>query len=186
MAIFETQDLIVRRLKESDLNGFHEMQSNPNVLRYATGKLQDKPGNHLELLRCIAAYDVTDNRFRIWAVEEKSSGRFVGTCAVVAADEFQLRGKKLPRPIDEIGYRFLESEWGKGWGRQVADGLIDHCMLHLPSRTLIAQCDSRNTASVKILEGSPLGKVDADNPDCFSGANTECDLHFLWIRNGND
>tara|TARA_R100000789_G_scaffold82602_1_gene78025 strand:+ start:171 stop:338 length:168 start_codon:yes stop_codon:yes gene_type:complete len=38
--IFETQRLIVRKLIFSDLNAFHEMQSNLDVMRFADGEVK--------------------------------------------------------------------------------------------------------------------------------------------------
>ena len=187
MPIFETSRLLIRRLKQSDLAPFHEMQSDPEVMRYASGEPEDKPGNTASLNRCIEAYATPGNRFRIWAVEEKSTGKWVGTCALVAADEFKLpddwvyASETLPKQIDEIGYRFLRSEWGKGWGGEVCHGLIDYCIEQLGVSTLLAQVDTRNVASVRILDRSKLKHLQG-----FAAPTSGCDRVYLWQRGENE
>ena len=66
MTIFETQRLTIRLLKQSDLPRFHEMESDPNVMRYTSGEAKDMAENTIDLNRCIHAYSDPENRFRIW------------------------------------------------------------------------------------------------------------------------
>ena len=163
------------------------MQSDPEVMRYTSGKPKDKPGNTAELNRCIEAYKTPENRFRIWAIEEKLTEKWIGTCAVVAADEFKLPADwaeasgQLSGPIDEIGYRFLQSKWGKGWGGEVCHGLIDYCIEQLGVSTLLAQVDTRNVASVRILDRSKLKHLQG-----FAAPTCGCDRVYLWQRGENE
>ena len=47
--IFETHRLLVRKLKMSDLNPFHAMQSNPKVMQYAEGEVKSLEAHENEL-----------------------------------------------------------------------------------------------------------------------------------------
>ena len=38
--IFETERLIIRKLNLEDLDAFHKLESNANVLKYATGEVK--------------------------------------------------------------------------------------------------------------------------------------------------
>ena len=138
--IFETERLFVRKLVRDDLFGFHEMQSNPKVMLYAEGEVQNLEEHALELDGLIAKYNKPNNDFWIYAVERKSDSCFVGTVAVVkdACD-------------DEIGYRFLEIYWGNGYATEICSGLIRYCK-SMGFEKLIAYVISKNTASLKILE----------------------------------
>ena len=53
--IFETQRLIVRKLIFSDLNAFHEMQSNLDVMRFADGEVKSLIINkkHSKCTKCV-------------------------------------------------------------------------------------------------------------------------------------
>ena len=70
--IFETQRLIVRKLLLSDLEPFHEMQSNINVLQYVRVKAMNFEENTKELTELIEKYAHIENDFWIYAVERLS------------------------------------------------------------------------------------------------------------------
>lgn len=138
--IFETHRLWVRKLKESDIEAFHEMQSNLKVMQYATGEVKTKEAHVKELVNLIAKYKLPENDFWIYAIERKSDQSFVGTVALIKDGN-----------DDEIGYRFLEKYWGKGYGGEICEGLIVYSKsIGLPK--LIGYVVDKNIASAKILE----------------------------------
>jgi RimJ/RimL family protein N-acetyltransferase len=138
--IFETERLLIRKLVFDDLQPFHELESNPSVLKYATGEPKSKIENNIELKDLILKYNKVNNDFWIYAVERKSDKLFVGTVALVK-DNLD----------DEIGYRFLEKYWGFGYGFEVCKGLISYCK-QVTIEKIIAYVVDDNKASVKILE----------------------------------
>lgn len=140
--IFKTERLLVRKLKFSDLEPFHEMQSNSKVMRFVRAKKMDYEGNKKDLKEVIAKYDKPNNDFWIYAVERLSDKAFVGTVAFVKYDI-----------DDEIGYRFLEKYWGKGYGTEVLQGMINYAKkIKLPH--LIAHVSPDNIASEKIIKNA--------------------------------
>lgn len=146
--VFETTRLLVRNLKGSDFEAFHEMQSDDEVMRYTTGKGLDASENRRQLNSCIAHYSIPENDFWVWAIVRKSDQQFIGTCAIVPNEK---------RP--EIGYRFLGKFFGKGYGQEICDGLIQYGIYHRSLREIIAYADVRNVASTKILDRSRLSFV---------------------------
>ncbi|MFK8061475.1 MAG: GNAT family N-acetyltransferase [Polaribacter sp.] len=138
--IFETQRLIIRKLELNDLDEFHQLESNPNVLKYATGEIKNLKENALELKELIAKYNRPNNDFWIYAIERKSDQKFIGTVALVK-DGFD----------DEIGYRFLEKFWNLGYGSEICEGLITYCK-NLGMKKIIGYVVDKNIASAKILE----------------------------------
>jgi RimJ/RimL family protein N-acetyltransferase len=113
MGIFETERLLVRFLESSDLEGLHEMQSNPEVMQYATGNVKTLTEHEKELANLIAKYEVPNNDFWVYAVVNKESKEFVGTVALIKDGE-----------DDELGYRFIQRYWGLGYASEVCGGLI--------------------------------------------------------------
>ncbi len=139
--IFETDILLIRKLKMSDIEPYHEMQSNPKVMRYVTGEVQTKEEHLKELEWLLDLYVKPDNDFWIYAIERKSDQELVGTVAFIKDDEGD----------DEIGYRFLEKYWGMGYGYDLCKGSIEYCRsIGMPK--LIGYVINVNTASAKILE----------------------------------
>lgn len=139
--IFETKRLLVRKLKLDDLEPFHEMQSNINVMKFVRFRAMTFEENKNELIDLIAKYDSPTNDFWIYGVERKSDSSFVGTIALV----------KDANNEDEIGYRFLEKYWNNGFGKEIVQGLVNYCK-RIGFNKLIACVAHKNTASAKIIK----------------------------------
>lgn len=138
--IFETNQLVVRKLILSDLNKFHKMQSNINVMKFVSSKLMTFEENKNELKNLIKYYDSDTNDFWIFAIVLKQTKEFVGTVALVKHNE-----------EDEIGYRFIEDFWRKGFGFEVVEGLLKFCK-SINIEKVIAFAAKDNIASTRILE----------------------------------
>ncbi len=165
--IFETQRLTVRHLVDTDLDLFHEMQANENVMRFTSGSANSLEQNTDQLKSCIQKYEEPGNLFRVWAVERTTDNIFVGTCAIIRNEQGQ----------NEIGYRFRESEWGNGYGKEITNALIDYCIEQLDLDSIVAFVDQNNIASVKILDASLLTEVIGG--DC---SKCDCDRMYRWER----
>ncbi|WP_299014277.1 GNAT family N-acetyltransferase [uncultured Polaribacter sp.] len=138
--IFETERLLIRKLKLEDLSSFYKLQNNPNVLKYADGEVKSFAENKIELLNLIARYQKADNDFWIYAIVNKTDKQFIGTLALVKEGL-----------DDEIGYRFIEDYWGQGFGLEACKGLLFYCK-NRGFKKLIAYVVDENIASKKILE----------------------------------
>lgn len=137
--IFNTERLFVRQLIFNDLPAFHELESNPEVLKYADGKVKSITENEKEICDLISRYSKKNNDFWIYAIIRKSDDAFIGTIALVK-DNYD----------DEIGYRFLEKYWGFGYGTEICSGLISYCK-RIGMKKLIGYVVNDNIASLKIL-----------------------------------
>ncbi len=139
--VFETPRCIVRLLQMNDLEPFHEMQSNPKVMRFVRGEGMTREENEKELPELIQKYSLENNDFWIYAIESKTDKTFIGTCALVKDDEGD----------DELGYRFLEKYWKLGYGLEICQGLIMYCK-SIRMNNLVGYVADENIASMKILE----------------------------------
>lgn len=140
--IFETERLIVRKLILSDLNSFHEMQSNINVMQFADGDIKTFAEHQKELIELINKYKKPTNDFWIYAIERKLDTKFVGTVALVK-DNLD----------DEIGYRFLEKFWSLGYGSEICKGVILYCK-SIGIKKIVAYAVNQNLASINILKNN--------------------------------
>jgi ribosomal-protein-alanine N-acetyltransferase len=74
---------------------------------------------------------------------EKTGGDFVGWCGVkyiAETDEY------------DIGYRFFEDHWGKGYATESARAACDFARRRLPGKRVIAKAMRDNLASRRVLE----------------------------------
>ncbi len=139
--IFETKRLFVRELVMSDLNGFHEMQGNPNVMKYVGANVLSFDENKKDLEKVIAAYTDGTQLFNVWAAVTRQQ-IFAGTVALIKNDKNEW----------EIGYRLIENAWGNGYGSELTEGLIAYAINVIGLKELVAYVDINNKASLKILE----------------------------------
>ena len=146
---FETELFIVRELQYSDLPFFHEMQGNEQVMKFTTGKANTLAESKDDLKKVIDHYAESNNQFWVWAIERKSDQSFVGTCALIGDG----------KGTYEIGFRFLEKYWRKGYGKEICNDLIDYAFCQSEVKNIIAYVDVRNIGSVKILDQSNLAFI---------------------------
>lgn len=125
----------------SDLNGFHEMQGNPNVMKYVGAKTLSFNDNKKDLEKVLTAYSDGSQLFNVWAAVTNEQ-KFIGTVALLKNDKNEW----------EIGYRLLESAWGNGYGSELTEGLIAYAINIKGLKDLVAYVDTNNRASVKILD----------------------------------
>jgi len=139
--LFSTERLKVRPLELTDLEQFHQMQSDPKVMQFVRLHPMTFEENKKDLEQLIKGYEDKDNDFNIYAICFKNEDRLIGSIALVKDDQND----------DEIGYRFVRKYWGRGFGFEVASGLITYCR-SIEMKKLIAIVAIDNMSSIKIVE----------------------------------
>jgi len=139
--IYQTERLLIRKLKSSDINPFHEMQGNEKVMRYTDGTAKTYEEDVIDLQRVIDFYEKPNNDFWVWVVERKKDNAFLGTVALIKDDNSN----------DEIGYRFLEKYWNNGYAFESMMGLIDYCK-QIGLKQIVAEVIVKNKASEHIIK----------------------------------
>lgn len=141
--VFETDRLIARELSKSSLSDFHDMQSNPNVMKYVGQKPMSENESEANLDRLMKHYANPESGFLVWGVFTKKSKELIGTAALIIEDDGQTA---------ELGYRLREKYWGQGFGTEISAGLINHAFLSLKLEGIFAEVDQRNVPSIHILD----------------------------------
>ncbi len=114
----------------------------PNVMRFIPG---EPPVRTLEESlavlreRVFPQYALGLGR---WACIEKESGHFVGWCGV----------KRMPNGENDIGYRFLEPHWGKGFATEAARATCELARQKLRGERVVGKAMLANVASRRVLE----------------------------------
>ncbi len=142
--VFTTQRLQIRRLTLADLDLFHKMQNDQQVMRYIGGKVSSYQENKKDLENILKFYNTPKNDFWVWAIALKSNRDFIGTVALV----------KNQKGEYEIGYRLLKTYWRQGYGKEVSNGLIKYAFEELRLKEIVAYVDKNNITSVRILDST--------------------------------
>lgn len=142
--VFKTQRLQIRYLNPQDLELFHKMQNDQQVMRYVGGKVFSLAENKKDLQNILKFYITPENDFWVWAIELIATQEFIGTVALV-------RNQKGEH---EIGYRLLKEYWKQGYGKEVTNGLIQYAFEQKNLKEIVAYVDKENITSVRILDST--------------------------------
>ncbi len=140
--IFHSSRLYFREFTKDYLQLLYKLNSNPNVIKYV-----HEPAPTLDNITDIL-HNVILPQYKLyghgrWAVHLKSNNKFIGWCG--------LKYVKDKGEID-LGYRFKEDYWGKGYGYEAAKATIDYGFSSLKLKHIVATVLQENIASWKIME----------------------------------
>ena len=140
--IFQSSRLYFREFTKEDIQLLYELNDNPNVIKYVHEPAPTTENITDILLNVILPQYKLYGHGR-WAVHLKSDNTFVGWC-----------GLKYIKDDDEIdlGYRFKEDHWNKGYGYEAAKATIDYGFSNLKLKRITATVLQENIASWKIME----------------------------------
>lgn len=132
--IAETDRLILRRYRESDLQDLYEYLSNPEVVKFEPYRpmSMDEVRHNLEWR--ISTDEMT-------AVELKENHKMIGNVYLGKRDFESL----------EIGYVFNRDYWGRGYAKESCLALVWQAFSRGVHR-IFAECDPENLSSWILLE----------------------------------
>lgn len=136
----ETERLVMREFMLEDAPNMYRLNSNPIVMQY-TG---DVPFENLQGAEDLMLNYADYHKFGFgrWTVLRKSDGAFLGWCGLK---------QRTPDEVD-LGYRFLQEEWGKGYATEAALKTMEVGYQYFGLDEVIAQCDHRNIGSKRVME----------------------------------
>jgi ribosomal-protein-alanine N-acetyltransferase len=148
-AIIETERVVLRALRKSDLDDLSRLYADPEVRRYFPEGTLDRAATEAELDWFIAGGDPAHPGLVLRAVIHKASGRFIGRAGLL--------GWTIEEsPEVEIAYLIGRDLWGQGLGTEIARALVAHGTQALGHARLIALVDPANTASIRVAEKAGL------------------------------
>jgi len=139
-ALFETPRLLVRHLRATDVDAYHRIIGNAEVMRYIRAP-QTFAGTREFLDKVISRYvpGSLDLRF---AVEEKETGELIGNFAIIPLER---------TAQTQLGYAFIPSAWGKGYATELTQAGIRYAFDQLQLEELAAIAEQGNKASLQVL-----------------------------------
>jgi RimJ/RimL family protein N-acetyltransferase len=146
----ETENLLLRRFTEADLDNLVELDGDPEVMRYLTGG-PATPREEIagDILPAWLRYYERYEGFGFWAAIEKATGEFIGW--------FHFRPPSgSPEDEVELGYRLRRAAWGKGYGTEASRALIRKGFTEFGVRRVFASTAAENIGSRRVMEKSGL------------------------------
>ena len=138
--LIKTERLLLREFLPEDAHAMYLLNQDPEVIRY-TG---DPPFESEEdAATFLSDYkDYSANGFGRWAVIRKEDLAFIGWCGL----------KRHPDQMVDIGFRFYQTEWGKGYATESAMATLDYGFNELGLDEIVGRAAKANLASIRVLE----------------------------------
>jgi RimJ/RimL family protein N-acetyltransferase len=143
MTILNTARLRLVPFEDSHLDGLNTLNSDPEVIRYLTGKPETRDETFDVIQRVKARW--AEWGYSWWSFLEHESGELVG-CGCI-----QHLGRDKANPL-EIGWRLQRSRWGQGLASEAAVTMASFAFESLNTPLLVSVCHVENTASAKVMQ----------------------------------
>jgi RimJ/RimL family protein N-acetyltransferase len=147
----ETERLLIRELRESDVDGAHRVYGDAEVMRYvgADGKPRTRDESAAGVARMMDGQ--RRNGFSLWAVELRETGEMIGVCGVVHVDG--------TGPDVELVYEFQRS------ASEAARACLAAALGPLGLKRVVALAYPENAQSIRIMQ--KLGMRDTGMIDAY-------------------
>ncbi len=143
--ILETERLLLRPHRAEDLEVCTALWSEPEVVRYTTGKPLGREEVWVRILRHAGTWAMLG--FGFWAVEEKASGEFAGEVG------FMERKREIEPPLEgkpEAGWGFASRFHGKGYATEAMRAALAWGDEHFGATPTVCIIHEGNAASVRV------------------------------------
>ncbi len=143
MTILTTARLRLEPFDERHFDGIHAINSNPEVMRYITGRAETPDETHAVIARTAASWAGLGYSWWVWI--EQSSGQVIGSGCVQNIE------RDLANPL-ELGWRLLPEKQGQGYAIEAAREMARFGFEVVNASCLYAVCDPANTPSAGVMQ----------------------------------
>jgi len=140
--VVETKRLILRGFREADLEGLFALAQDPLIaehVAYNNVPLREACWRSIALWLGHWAL----RGFGMWAVEERSSGTFIGRIGIWQPEGW---------PGTEVGWLLGRALWGQGYATEAAQASLDWGFKHLDVPELVSVIRPDNKPSIAVAE----------------------------------
>lgn len=151
-----TDRLLLRAFAPDDFEPYAAMMADPEVTKYlGAGQAMGRADAWRHLAMCAGHWVLRG--FGLWAVEERSSGRFIGRIGCQEPEGF---------PAFEIAYALARNAWGNGYAREGAGAALRFAREELCHPAIASIIRPANGASIRVAES--LGAVAGETVQFYS------------------
>ena len=145
--VLETRRLLLRGHRLEDFSDCAAMWADPSVTRFIGGKPLNEEESWTKFLRYAGHWSLLG--FGYWAVEEKSSGKFVGEIGFADYKrELELTLKGVP----ETGWVLASAAHGKGYATEAVRAAVQWGDAHFDGAKTACIIAPDNLASIHVAE----------------------------------
>jgi RimJ/RimL family protein N-acetyltransferase len=159
----ETERLVLRSWRADDLEPFHAINADPEVMA-TLGPVMSRD----EVAALIARMEEIEGRAGhcFWALERRSDASLIGWCGAIPGTVGPIAGKP------EIGWRMARQAWGQGYATEAAHATLDWLFANRPDDAAWAITSTGNRRSRAVMERLGMShclELDFDHPSLAEG-----------------
>lgn len=167
--ILRTERLTLTPLEASDVDLVIEMFTDPEVLKFADGAMQED-----EIRKEMSNWTKRGGNgcIGIWCISDRSSGERLGSVALLPipveeddTDFSLVIPGEMPEGDVEIGYFLKRSAWGHGYATEACKRVVQMAFEDSLLTEIVATFDIGNVASRHVLETA--GFIDHGTIRCY-------------------
>lgn len=166
----QTDNLVLRRMAQTDLHDVYAMRSDPRMHEHTDTKPDQ---THDETRAYIERMDagVSQGKWIIWAMEHQPSQRVVGSISIWNLNAARASG--------ELGFGIIPEFQGRGLMREALSRVVDFGFGVMGLQVIEAYTEADNGRARRLLEGAGFTAVDTiDEP----GYSVERVFHMVGHR----
>lgn len=141
--VLETENLLLRNLREYDKHDMFAIRSNATAMQYIPRPMAKTVDDAVALVEIIISFTERNERIN-WAITEKGSDKMIGVIGYV--------GFKPESARAEVGYVIHPDYFGKGVGYESLKAVVDYGFNVVQLHSIEAIIRPDNVASIKLVE----------------------------------
>jgi len=150
MIVDNSSRLKYRVMTAKDAELLYQLDQNPNVMKYINGgKITSQDDIQNISLPRMKSYTNVDSGWGLWKVSLAHSSEFIGWVLVRPMNFFS---DEIEYDNLEIGWRFKQEAWGKGYATEAAETLKQALITLGAVKKLSAIAMENNQASINIMK----------------------------------
>lgn len=159
----ETERLVLRSWRDADLDPFHSLCSDPEVMATLGPVMsRDEVAALIERMRGIEA----EHGHCFWAMVRRADERLIGWCGAIRGSVGPIVGKV------ELGWRMARDCWGAGYATEAARAALAWVFANRPDEAAYAITNVDNWNSRRVMERIGMMRMadgDFDHPQVPPG-----------------
>jgi RimJ/RimL family protein N-acetyltransferase len=142
MITLETDRLLLRMFRESDLDAYAEMCGDPEVMRHlGDGQPMSREDAWRHMAMVLGHWQLRG--YGLWAVEERVSGEMIGRIGCYNPEGW---------PELEVGWALRRRYWGHGYAIEAARASLRFAFTDLNREHVVSVIHPQNAASIRVAE----------------------------------
>ncbi len=143
-----TTRLIIRSFNEEDIPDYAKIVADPEVARFLGDGSPHSLSQATEYIVDVINREQKNGISR-YAVQTKEDSQLIGFCGYKEIDDYT-----------DLGWRYAQRAWGKGYGTEAALAVLDYGINQLELTNILAKSYLENAASLRIIEKLGFPRVE--------------------------